>query len=140
MRVVLLPAVCLAAAGCGPSAQELREQTLSTLNTEADKWDGKNDLVPAATDAYGRAVTARVEKGTINYTLEVRSNGPDGLPKNSDDIVVTRSKPHGETTISEVIGKGAETVSAGIGSGLVKGVAKGLGIGGEKDKDKAKEK
>lgn len=140
MRVLLLPVVCLAAAGCGPSAKELREQTLSTLNTEADKWDGKNDLVTAATDAYGRALLVKIEKGPVYYQLELRSAGADGLPKNSDDMIVHRRKPHGEATVSEVIGKGAETVSAGVGSGLVKGVAKGLGIGGEKDKDKAKEK
>jgi len=85
VRVVLL---VLAAAGCGPSAAELRERTVSTLNTEADRWDGGKDFAPTATDAYGRPLTATVEKGMLSYTPELRSAGPDGLPKNSDDVVV----------------------------------------------------
>ena len=46
------------AVGCGPSAHELREQTLSTLNTEADRWDGGNQFQTSALDAYGRPLTA----------------------------------------------------------------------------------
>lgn len=125
--LLLLPLVL---AGCGPSARELREATLSTLNTEADRWTGGKDFATTATDAYGRPLEAKVEKGTLNYTLEVRSSGPDGLPKNSDDIVVTRSKRHGETTLSEEVAKGAETIAAGASSGVVTGIKKGLGIGG----------
>lgn len=125
--------------GCGPSARELREATLSTLNVEADRWDGGKDFATTAVDAYGRPLEAKVEKGTLNYTLEVRSSGPDGLPKNSDDIVVARSKRHGETTIADEAAKGAETIAAGASSGVVKGIKRGLGIGVvEKDKDKAK--
>src|SRR5262245_31597175 len=80
---------------CGPSARELRERTLSTLNTEADRWDGGKTFDTQATDAYGQPLTANVEKGTFSYVLEVRSSGPDGLPKNSDDITVQRTKRHG---------------------------------------------
>jgi hypothetical protein len=87
-------------AGCGP---DRREQTISTLNLEADKWHGGKDFTTTAVDAYGRPITAQVEKGTFSYTLELRSSGPDGLPKNSDDIVVTRSKPHGEGTVTGAI-------------------------------------
>lgn len=118
------------AAGCGPSAAELREQTLSTLNTEADRWDGGKDFKTTATDAYGRPLTATVEKGLLNNTLELRSNGPDGLPKNSDDVVVTRSNRHGETTLTEEAAKSAEAIAAGASSGAVKGVKKAFGLGG----------
>jgi hypothetical protein len=127
MRRLLVPLLFLAAAGCGPGA---RERTLSTLNTEADRWDGGKDFTTAAEDAYGRPLSARVEKGTLNYTLELRSFGPDGLPKNSDDVVVTRSKRHGETTVSEEAARGAEVIAAGASSGVVKGIKRGLGFGG----------
>lgn len=125
--LLLMP---LLLAGCGPSARELRESTRSTLNTEADRWTGGKDSATTTTDAYGRPLEAKVEKGTLNYTLEVRSSGPDGLPKNSDDIVVHRSKRHGETTLADEAAKGAETIAAGASSGVVKGIKKGLGIGG----------
>ena len=129
MLRTLLTLLPLLVVGCGPSARELREATLSALNVEADRWDGGKDFTPAATDAYGRPVTATVEKGTLNYTLEVRSAGPDGLPKNHDDVVVHRSKRHGEATVAGEIGKGVETIAEGAGSGLVKGIKKGLGFG-----------
>jgi len=113
----ILAVMVLAVAGCGPSAHELREQTLSTLNGEADKWQGGKDFATTATDSYGRPITASVEKGTFGYTLEVRSSGPDGLVKNSDDIVVTRSKLHGEGSVTGVV---------------VDDVKKGLKLGGDK--------
>ena len=122
--------LALSAAGCGPSAAELRERTLSTLNTEADRWEGGKDFNTTATDAYGRPLTATVEKGMLNYTLELRSSGADGLPKNSDDVVVSRSKRHGETTLTEEAAKSAETIAAGASSGAVKGVKKAFGVGG----------
>jgi hypothetical protein len=122
----------LVVAGCGPSATELREQTLSTLNTEADRWEGGKDFATTATDAYGRPLTVSVEKGLLSYTLELRSSGADGLPKNSDDVVVTRSKRHGETTLTEEAAKGAEAIAAGVSSGAVKGVKKAFGGGSSK--------
>ena len=135
MRLLVLCTV-LFAAGCGPSARELREQTLSTLNTEADRWDGGKNFATAATDAYGRSLTWSIEKGTLNYTLEVRSAGPDGLPKNSDDLVIHRSKRHGESSLTEEAAKAAEGVAGGAASGTIKGVKKGLGLGGGDKKDK----
>ena len=111
--VTILCFVC----GCGPSARELRERTLSTLNTEADRWDGGKTFNTTATDAYGRPVAASVEKTTFHHVLEVRSNGPDGLPKNSDDITVTRTKPHGETTFTEEAAKATETPNPETDSG-----------------------
>ena len=122
--------------GCGPSAAELREQTLSTLNVEADRWEGGKDFNTTATDAYGRPLTATVEKGLLNHTLELRSSGADGLPKNSDDVVVTRSKRHGETTLTQEAAKGAETIAAGASSGMVKGVKKAFGLGETKGTSK----
>lgn len=137
---IALLGVGLLAAGCGPSERELRERTLSTLNTEADRWDGGKTFDTTATDAYGRPITASVQKTTLNYDLEVRSNGPDGLPKNSDDIVVHRSKRHGETTLTDEAAKVTETLSGAAASGAVKGIGKGLGLGGGEGKKKVEEK
>lgn len=119
------------AAGCGPSARVLRERTLSVLNTEADRWDGGKEFATTATDAYGRPLNVGVAKGTLSYTLTVRSPGPDGLPGNSDDIVVTRSKRHGESSRTKEATKAIEKVAEGAASGVIKGIKKGLRPGGQ---------
>ena len=129
---IALPMILIV--GCGPSARELRERTLSVLNTEADRWDGSKDFATTATDAYGHSVSVHIEKGILNHTLEIRSNGPDGLPKNSDDIVVTRTKRHGESSITDQAAKVTEGVASGVASGTIKGIKKGLGLGGDDKK------
>jgi hypothetical protein len=129
-RIGLLFAVLMA--GCGPSAAELREQTVSLLNTEADRWDGGKNFATTAVDAYGHPLTSTVTKTTFHYVLEIRSNGPDALPKNSDDIVVTRSKRHTETSLTEQAAKAVESVSSGAASGIIQGIKKELGSGGKK--------
>ena len=129
MRWMLVSCVLCLAAGCGPSA---RERTLSVLNTEADRWDGGKKFETTAADAYARPLSSSIEKTTLNYVLEVRSAGPDGLPKNSDDIVVTRSKRHGETSLTEETAKVVEGVAGGAAKGTIKGIKEGLGFGGEK--------
>jgi len=143
MRPILiaLAAVGFLSGGCGPSARELHERTLSTLNTEADRWDGGKTFDTTEVDAYGRQISATVEKTTFSYELELRSNGPDGLPKNSDDIVVHRSKRHGETTFTDEAAKAVEAVSGAAASGTIKGIRKGLGLGaGEKKAGEEKKK
>jgi hypothetical protein len=132
--IVLLMFFATFPTGCGPSASELREKTLSVLNTEADRWEGGEKFATSATDAYGHALTWNLKKTTLDYVLEIRSNGPDGLPKNSDDIVVTRSKRHGKTSITEEAAKAAEEISTGTTSGIIKGIKKGLGPGGRAEK------
>ena len=112
----------------------LREKTLSVLNTEADRWDGGQEFVTTANDAYGRPLTSHVEKTKLNYVLEVRSHGPDGLPKKSDDIAVMRSKRHGETSVTEEAGRATEALSRRAARGLIKGAKEGLGIGGGGEK------
>jgi hypothetical protein len=123
--VFLLGATALLA-GCGPSAKTLREQTISTLNTAADAWDGGPDFKTDAADAYGNPVVATVSKGLLNYTLELRSHGPDGLPKNSDDISVSRHKRHGDTTVNAEVEKGSESVGRGGARGIIQGIKQGL--------------
>jgi len=126
---ILFPLVVAIASGCGPSASELRERALSLLNTEADRWDGGKEFATTAVDPYGHPLTSQVDKGMLNHVLEVRSIGPDGLPKNSDDIIVTRSKPHGEFSITEQVEKGAGAVGGGLTRGAIEGAKKGLGFG-----------
>src|SRR4051812_37505995 len=121
--------VSCAVAGCGPSNHELRERTLSVLNTEADRWDGSKDFATSAVDAYGQHISASVKKGLVNYVLEVRSSGRDGLFKNTDDIGVTRTKRHGESVVSDQAVQDVGKVSGGFASGAVGGIKEGLGFG-----------
>lgn len=138
MRCSFLPLMFLAViiSGCGPSASELREKTLSILNTEADRWDGSKKFATSADDAYGRPLSWKIEKTTLDNILEIRSDGPDGLPKNSDDIVITRHKRHNETSLTEEAAKIAEDVSKGTTSGVIKGVKKGFGLDRKNEKKK----
>lgn len=126
--------------GCESRSTRLRETTLSLLNTEAELWDGGSTFASTATDAYGHPLICKVEKTTLNYVLEIRSSGPDGFPNNSDDIVVTRSKRHGETTITKEAGKVTEELSAAATSGVIKGIKKGLGFGREEKKSNVDDK
>lgn len=128
---LLVAFLVVAAAGCGPSARVLREQTLSVLTTEADRWDGGKEFATTATDAYGRPLQVGVDKGVLSYTLTVRSTGPDGLPGNSDDIVVTRSKRHGESSRTGEAAKAVEKVAEGAAGGVIRGIKKGLRPGGQ---------
>jgi hypothetical protein len=133
MRRSVVPLVLLVAlaCGCGPSEAQLREQTLSVLNTEADRWDGGKQFATTAADGYGRPLTWKVEKTMLDYVLEVRSHGPDGLPKNSDDIVVTRRRPHGETTLTREASRVVESVSSAAAGGVIRGIKKEVGLGGK---------
>lgn len=112
--------------GCGPSAAELREKTLSTLNTEADAWDGGPDFKTAAVDAYDRPLIAKVTKGLLNNNLELRSYGRDGLPKNSDDLVVHRHKAHGGTTVNKEIEQASESIGRGGVRGAIQGAKEAI--------------
>ena len=126
---LLLVAVFSLFLGCGPSSRVLKEQTLSTMNLELDRWNGGKEFKTEARDAYGRGLSASVEKGAVFNQLEIRSAGPDGLPKNTDDIVVTREERHGESTLTREASKATEGVAEGAASGVVKGIKKGLGLG-----------
>jgi hypothetical protein len=130
----LLSLVC----GCGPSAAELREKTLSALNTEADTWDGGPDFKTAAEDAYGRPLVAKVSKGLLNNNLELRSYGPDGLPKNSDDLIVHRYKPHGETTVNKEIEHASESIGRGGVRGAIQGAKEAITGKGQEAQPKKK--
>lgn len=132
LAFAVVPLLLVISSGCGPSAHELREKTLSVINVEADRWDGGKDFATTATDAYGKPLSCKVEKTTLSYVLEVRSAGPDGLPKNNDDVVITRSKQHGETTVTEEAARVVERLSESGAGGAVKGIKKELGFGGEK--------
>lgn len=125
--------VLVVLAGCGPSHHE---RTLSTLNVELDRWDGTGNFETTATDAYGRPLASTIDKGPLNYRLEIRSHGADGLPRNSDDIVVTRSERHGESTVTGEVAKFTRGVASATAEGGVEGVKKGLGFG-KRDRERA---
>lgn len=137
MRTVIGVCLMLVVSGCGPSKAE---QTLSSLNLAADGWDGKPDFVVAGSDAYGRPLASRIEKGPVNYVLEIRSYGPDGLPRNSDDIVVTRRHRHGESSLAKEAGKATGEVVKGAASGAIQGLKEGIGLGKPQADKPAKDK
>ncbi len=139
-RACSIPVLLLAGvvAGCGPSASELREKTLSTLNSEADRWGGGKEFVTTATDAYGRPLNSNLKKTTLDYVLEIRSHGPDGLPKNTDDVLVFRNNRHGETTLTAEAEKAMEGIGRGTASGVVQGVKKELGFGKDGEEELAR--
>lgn len=130
MRILLPFALALVAlTGCGPNRRDLAE---SQVNQVADTWDGGDGFAVQGTDPWSEPLTAKVEKGDVNFKLTVRSNGPDRLPQTRDDLVATRHKKH--TPIGEVAGKGAEPIAAGAARGMVAGLREGLS--GKKADDK----
>ena len=109
-----------------PTMAQKKEQTISILNTIADNWNGdeKTPELNSAIDPWGHPIQAVVKKESYFYTLEVWSNGPDGLQKNSDDLIVTRTKQHKE--ILPTVNKELEKTSSSISSGIIQGIRKGL--------------
>ena len=124
-RVLVLGLALAALTGCGP---DRREVARSQLNQLADKWDGGEKFAAEGTDPWGQPYTASVDKGSVYYTLTVRSNGPDRLPQNSDDVTVTRTKKH--TPIGDAAAKSVEKLgeagARGIGRGGIEGIREGL--------------
>jgi hypothetical protein len=130
----------LLVAGCGHPPEY--EQTLSILNTEADRWDGGPEFETNAVDAYGHPLRVYIQKGPVVYSLELRSVGPDGLPKNNDDIVVYRTHPHGESTVTEEAAKSIGRISGESAKQATKGAVQGFKEGlrpGKKNEDAEEE-
>jgi hypothetical protein len=100
MKRLILAVALFALVGCGPTLYELKQRTTSDLNVIAQEWDGKANPpdLKGRLDPWGNQYQAAVTKEKLNYKLSVRSPGPDRLPYNSDDLVVTRQAAHGETT------------------------------------------
>ncbi len=130
MRNCVIPGLMLFAAGCGPSAYE---RTLSVLNIAADDWDGDPDYTVTGQDAGGHPLHSEIEKTTLNHVLTIPSSGPDGLLKNSDDIIVVRRERHGESTLTREAAKATGSVIKSAASGAVRGIKEGIGFGGNEE-------
>ena len=124
-RFLVLGLALATLTGCGPDKSEVAR---SQLNQQADRWDGGEKFAAEGTDPWGQPYTASVEKGSVYYTLTVRSNGPDKLPQNTDDVTVTRLKKH--TAIGDAaagsVEKLGEAGARGIGRGGIEGLREGL--------------
>lgn len=105
-------------AGCGQ--KKSLEETLSKLNTEADRWDGGESFKTSETDGWGKALYWKITEGKVLRDLTVGSSGPDGLPKNSDDITAMRSK-----TVFTIKGA-AKAAAGGVAEGAIVGVKAGF--------------
>jgi hypothetical protein len=127
MKNILLIISILLFSGCGETAKQKKERTISQLTTIATGWNGKAD--PPSTngflDAWNNPIQAKVKKGHFNYVLEVWSNGPDGLSGNHDDIVFFTKQSHGETSVNKEIEKTGASLSRGIAKGIRQGWRKG---------------
>jgi hypothetical protein len=123
IRRVILPAfsgMFLGIAGCG---QQAREETISRLNIEADRWDGGGSFQSSEKDAWGGPLYWKVSEGKLTRQLELGSPGPDGLAKNSDDLVVLREK-----TVFSIQGA-AKAAASGTIEGTIKGAVDGAKAG-----------
>lgn len=112
--------------------ENLLQKAYSDLNVIADTWDGKTDppKTDGKVDPWLHPYAVDIGKTPLSNELVVRSNGPDGLPRNADDVYVRRYVRHGETTIN----KEAERGVASLTRGLMKGLKEGL-LGEPKKKD-----
>jgi hypothetical protein len=138
MKRFLILGVALAAlTGCGPDKSEVAR---SELNQLADKWDGAEKFAAEGNDPWGQAYTAQVDKGAAYYTLTLRSNGPDKLPQNRDDVVVTRMHKH--TPLGEAAAPAVEKIGEAAGKGVGRGAISGIreGLFGKKGDKQAEEK
>ena len=130
--LLILPALSLLT-GCGPDKRDVAQ---SQVNQLAESWDGGPNFTPEGSDPWGDAITAKVEKGSVNYTLTVRSNGPDKLPFTGDDITARRSHQH--TSVGEAAAGSVEKLSEAVGKGVGRGGVSGIreGIAGKKLEEK----
>ena len=130
--LLILPALALLT-GCGPDKRDVAQ---SQVNQMAETWDGGPTFTPEGSDPWGTAITAKVEKGPVNYNLTVRSNGPDKLPFTGDDITAQRSHKH--STVGEAAAGSVEKLSEATGKGLGRGAIVGIreGITGKKPEEK----
>ena len=109
--------VALIFAGCG-EGQKTKE-TISRLNSQADTWDESKSFQTEEKDAWGKPLYYKITEGKLIRELVVGSPGPDGLPKNSDDLVVLRQK-----TVFSIEGAANAAVSGSVG-GAMKGAVNG---------------
>jgi len=132
-RLLCVALAVVGMTGCGPSNKDVAQ---SQVNQLAESWDGTEKFTPEGTDPWGEPYTAKVEKGDVYYHLTVRSNGPDKLPLNKDDIVAQRTVKH--SSLSEAAGAAAEKISEGVGKGLGRGGVVGIkeGLTGKKPGEK----
>ena len=107
----------------------------SQVNQLAETWDGGPNFTPEGSDPWGSSITAKVEKGSVNYNLTVRSSGPDKLPFTDDDITARRSHKH--TSVGEAAAGSVEKVSEAAGKGLGRGGITGIreGLFGKKGEE-----
>ena len=131
LRLALSSLVWPASVGC-ETHHAARETTLSRINTAVDDWDAGGPTPPSFRDAWGREVRLSVEHGPVHDVLTIRSVGPDGLPKNSDDLVRTRRRTRAGETASGNLGREVGRAGVEAARGLAKGVREKF-PGGERD-------
>jgi hypothetical protein len=93
--------------GCDTCQVKIKKST-SLVESLAEKWEQGDDSVLEKThfDAWSNKIVFKVDERENTTYLEVKSNGPDGLPFTSDDIKAMRSrKKKTITQIEDAVGK-----------------------------------
>mgnify|MGYP001603291918 CR=1 FL=1 len=129
---LLIVILCI---GCGPSK---RDVATSRINQIAHEWTGNLNFKVEENDPWGNAYQSKIEKGSMNYVLEIRSSGPDGLPFTRDDLVAQSFSNHSD--FSKVLGKDAENIAEGTMKGIGRGITEGIREGMDKKEKKESKK
>jgi hypothetical protein len=130
LGAALLGAAFQLSGGCGPTRADIAKSRTREL---AEMWDGSLEYEIDEMDPWGRSYKTKIEKGPVNYHLEIRSCGYDGLPYTKDDITATKVVNH--TAFSKAVGQGLENIGEGAGRGTARGIVEGVreGKSGKKD-------
>jgi hypothetical protein len=129
MNRLVVAILLLSLVGCGPSKLDIATSQVNVVaRKEFNEQNFQDGGKTGELDPWGHEITWVMSKGLWDYNLEVRSNGPDGLPYTKDDIVVNVS-----LHIPRSGEKNAEALLRGLSRGLVRGAKEGL-LGEEKEK------
>ncbi len=119
-RIIVFAAIVLT--GCGPSKHDKAQSQVETIaRKEFNDQNFRNEGATGEIDPWGKEIKWSLSKGMLDYTLEIRSNGPDRLPYTHDDVMA-KSSWH----IPKSGEKNAEAFSRGLGRGFVEGIKDGI--------------
>ncbi|MBY0359657.1 MAG: hypothetical protein K2W82_16755 [Candidatus Obscuribacterales bacterium] len=123
-RLPLLALFLVAAALCtgcsrGPSKQDIASSQVGVLiDKEFEEKTFLDEGKTGQIDPWGQEISWLLKESTFGYTLEVRSAGPDQLPKTRDDIFRTKGIRTGEGM--------SERLAKGLSRGTIRGIKEGL--------------
>jgi hypothetical protein len=136
--LITLALVCLV--GCGESerakTRRLINQAVSQVNVTAEKLaeqvgeDGwfKRDA-PRENDPWGNPLQVKYERTGSAERLEVRSFGPDSLPRTADDVRAVYTLNNDEVKKArreDALERGGRSLMRGVRKGVTEGVREAM--------------